>query len=76
MSKNNELEEAIENLSEIIYLYKKEIENSDTNITAILDLEDLKSLKIVLEAYERLENKVKEQEESRKDLKTILKKDI
>lgn len=68
MSKNNELEEAIENLSEIIYLYKKEIENNDTNITAILDLEDLKSLKIVLEAYERLENKVKEQEQSKKDL--------
>ena len=35
-------EEDIKNLSEIIELCEAEINNNDENITAILDLEDLK----------------------------------
>ena len=43
------MEEDIRNLTEIIDLCKDEIENNDENISAILDLEDLKSLKNILE---------------------------
>ncbi len=45
-------EEAKKNLSEIIKLSEKEIKNNDENISAILDLADLKSLKIILDSIE------------------------
>lgn len=51
----NSIEEDIKNLSEIIELCEAEINNNDENITAILDLEDLKSLKNLLTRYKQLE---------------------
>ena len=49
------MEEDIKNLEEIINLCKAEINNNDKNITAILDLEDLKSLENLLTRYKQLE---------------------
>ncbi len=46
---NKEIEEAKSNLFEIVELLKDEIENNDINATAILDINDLKSLKLLLE---------------------------
>ena len=45
------MEQDIKNLTEIIELSKEEIENNNENVTAILDLEDLKSLKNILDNY-------------------------
>ena len=53
------MEEEIKNLEEIINLCKEEINNNDKNITATLDLEDLKSLKNVLDSYKQLEEENK-----------------
>lgn len=44
-------EQDIQNLEEIINLCKNEIDNDDKNISATLDLEDLKSLSNVLSRY-------------------------
>lgn len=49
------MEEEIKNLEEIINLCKEEINNNDKNITATLDLEDLKSLENLLTRYKQLE---------------------
>ena len=51
-------------MEEIINLSKEEIENNDENITAILDLEDLKSLENLLTRYKQLEeeNKIYKEE--------------
>ena len=49
------MEEDIKNLEEIINLCKEEINNNDKNATAILDLEDLKSLENLLTRYKQLE---------------------
>mgnify|MGYP003289544840 CR=1 FL=1 len=49
------MEEDIENLQEIITLSKEEIANNDANITAILDLADLKSLQNLITGYKQLE---------------------
>lgn len=49
------MKEDIKNLEEIINLCKEEINNNDKNITAILDLEDLKSLMNLLTGYKQLE---------------------
>ena len=46
--------EDIKNIEEIIELSKEEIEAKDENITAILDIEDLISLKHILSDYRRL----------------------
>ena len=43
------LEKSIENLKEIVSLSEEEIKKNDKNISAVLDLEDLKSLKEVLD---------------------------
>lgn len=43
------LKKSIENLKEIVSLSEEEIEKNDKNISAVLDLEDLKSLKEVLD---------------------------
>lgn len=43
------LENDYKNLNEIIELCTEEIENNDENIAATLDLDDLKSLKNILE---------------------------
>lgn len=44
-------EEKIKNIIEIIELSRDEIKNNDKNVSAILDLEDLKSLQDLLELY-------------------------
>ena len=46
-----ELEKAIKNLQEIVELCENEINNNNIDIAATLDLEDLKSLQTVLQAY-------------------------
>lgn len=47
-------EEDIKNIEEIIELSKKEIDAKDENMTAILDIEDLISLKHILLDYKRV----------------------
>ena len=47
-----QLEEAKKNLYEIIKLCEEELKNNDDNVSAILDLEDLKSLQTVLQALD------------------------
>lgn len=54
------MKEDIKNLEEIINLCKEEINNNDKNITATLDLEDLKSLENLLTRYKQLEEENKE----------------
>lgn len=44
-----ELEKSIKNLQEIVELCENEINNKNIDITATLDLEDLKSLQVVLQ---------------------------
>ena len=67
-------EEDIKNIEEIIELSKKEIDAKDENMTAILDIEDLISLKHILLDYKRvLEiNKVllKKNEKLKEELET------
>lgn len=43
------IERAIQNLKEIVELLDEEINNNNKNASAILDLEDIKSLKMVLQ---------------------------
>lgn len=43
------LEQDYKNLKEIVNLSIEEIENNDDNVTAILDITDLRSLKNILE---------------------------
>lgn len=50
------MEEDIKNLSEIIELCEAEINNNDENITAILDLTDLKSLRNLINRNKELKN--------------------
>lgn len=47
--------EDIKNLSEIIELCEAEINNNDENVTAILDLTDLKSLRNLINRNKELE---------------------
>lgn len=57
------MEQDIKNLTEIIELSKEEIENNNENVTAILDLEDLKSLKNILDNYNLIKISKEETEE-------------
>lgn len=61
----NSMEQDIKNLQEIINLCNEELDNEDENVTAVLDLVDLKSLSNLIKAY-------KELEEEKKDLKDKL----
>lgn len=77
------MSEDIKNLSEIIELCQDELNKNDENVTAILDLQDLKSLKNIINDYQRqleinqehqkvngeLQQKIKELEDA--DLTTI-----
>lgn len=45
----------IENLEEIINLINKELDKKDKNVSAILDLKDLSSLRNLIKAYKELE---------------------
>ena len=49
------MEEDLKNLQVIISLSEEEIKHNDENITAILDLEDLKALENLLTRYKQLE---------------------
>ena len=53
-------EQAIENLEEIIELAKDEINQNDKNITATLDLTDLKSLETVLSKKKKKNEQIEE----------------
>ena len=53
--KENSIEEDIKNIEEIIELSKEEIDAKDENITAILDLKDLLSLRNLIKEYKKLE---------------------
>lgn len=53
-------EQAIENLEEIIELAKDEINQNDKNITATLDLTDLKSLETVLSMLKEKNEQIEE----------------
>ena len=43
------VDKAVQNLTEIVELNDEEINNNNENVSAILDLEDIKSLKMVLQ---------------------------
>ena len=51
------IEKAIKNLREIVELVKEEIDKNNENTTATLDLEDLKSLQIVINKIESEDKK-------------------
>ena len=57
--KENSIKEDIKNIEEIIELSKEEIDAKDENITAILDLKDLLSLRNLIKAYKELEEENK-----------------
>ena len=69
------MEEDIKNLSEIIELCEEEINNNDENVSAILDLTDLKSLRNLIKEYKNLkeieENNRKENGELREKVKEL-----
>ena len=52
------MEEDIKNLSEIIELCEEEINNNDENVSAILDLTDLKSLRNLINRNKDLEEEI------------------
>ena len=56
------MEEDIKNIEEIINLSKEEIESNNENVSAILDLEDLKSLHNLLTRYKETQLTDKEKE--------------
>ena len=57
------MEQDINNLQEIINLCNEELDNKDENVTAVLDLTDLLSLRNFIKAYKELEEYYEEQNE-------------
>ena len=53
------MEQDIKNLQEIINLCNEELDNKDENVTAVLDLTDLLSLRNLIKAYKELEEENK-----------------
>ena len=53
---------SIENLEEIINLINKELDKKDKNVSAILDLKDLLSLRNLIKEYKNLEEENKQLE--------------
>lgn len=51
----NSMEKDIKNLQEIINLCNEELDNEDENVTAVLDLVDLKSLRNLINRNKELE---------------------
>ena len=54
------MEQDINNLNEIINLCNEELDNKDENVTSVLDLTDLLSLRNLIKAYKELEEENKE----------------
>ena len=52
---NKDINKDIENLEEIINLINKELDKKDKNVSAILDLKDLLSLRNLIKEYKNLE---------------------
>lgn len=50
------LESDLKNLEEIVNLCREDIDNNDDNVSAVLDFEDLKSLKNVVDVVRNLKN--------------------
>ena len=57
------MEQDINNLNEIIKLCNEELDSKDENVTAVLDLTDLLSLRNLIKAYKELEEYYEEQNE-------------
>ncbi len=57
------LDEDIENLKEIVDLNEEELNNNDENVTAILDLIDLKALRNLLQERQQDKDRIKKLEE-------------
>lgn len=68
----NSIEEDIKNIEEIIELSKEEIAAKNENITAILDITDLISLKHILSDYKRVLKENEEFKEYNMEYKRIL----
>ena len=64
--------EAIENLKEIINLSKEEIKNNNENVSAVLDLYDLKYLYIVLNIIDRLQKENEDLKREKEENKYII----
>lgn len=54
---SEDMSEDIKDIIEILELAKEDIENNNENITATLDLQDLKSLKNLLDLYQKEKEK-------------------
>ena len=54
------IERAVQNLTEIVELSDEEINNNNENASAVLDLEDIKSLKMVLEELKKKDKIINE----------------
>lgn len=65
------MSEEIKDIIEILELAKEEIENNNENITATLDLQDLKSLKNLLDLYQKEKEKNKELEKDNAELRML-----
>ncbi len=50
----NNTEKSFKNLSEIVQASEDDIKNNNKNVTAILDLDDLKALRTILFEFEKL----------------------
>lgn len=57
----NKMKQDIKNLQEIINLCNEELDNEDENVTAVLDLVDLKSLRNLINRNKELEEYYEEQ---------------
>lgn len=64
--KGNKMDK-FKNLEDLINLSKEEIEGNNENITATLDLTDLRELKNLLDAYKKEKDKIRERLEKVQD---------
>ena len=65
--------EEFKNLKEIIELSEEEINNNDENVSAVLDLIDLKELRNLIARYKELEECLKAEESYSKSLNNDIK---
>lgn len=70
------VDKAVQNLTEIVELNDEEINNNNKNASAILDLEDIKSLKMVLQHLKFYKKGLeREIDNNRKNILEIIQKD-